>query len=291
MKKIYILVISSFLLVVSVVTNLPNKSGIRESIIFFPIDPQVSYKEAHTGLELDKISPVNYSLLWTVSSTLDRKAYLRQDLGLLFSNGRLIGKTADWVQNTDRLSQKKELIQKQSALFEAVSFHYSELHEQNEQIFSSQTLSADRLYVIHQDRHQPYSFRQAINSEEMSWKQKLDEQTRIMLEHSWNKGIRHFAIPLQNYQAFPLDMFHEKAKQALPGFTKEDTERIVGNLWEGLYKNYYLGIKKEDGSIVNSIGSTLPLILLAKNKTHLLVLTETANGDPVLLRQSIATLD
>ncbi|MFJ5758012.1 hypothetical protein ACIQAA_02440 [Neobacillus sp. NPDC093182] len=56
-------------------------------------------------------------------------------------------------------------------------------------------------------------------------------------------------------------------------------------------KNYILGIKKADGTSEDPIGSTLPLILIATDKTHLLVLTETASGEPILLRQMMGAAD
>ena len=108
-----------------------------------------------------------------------------------------------------------------------------------------------------------------------------------MLQYSWNKGIRHYTIHLHDYQAIPFTLFNENAKSGLSGFSKASSNRIVGQLWEGLYKNYFLGIKKADGTIISPIGSAIPLILLAKNKSHILVLTETVNGEPILLRQMI----
>jgi hypothetical protein len=96
---------------------------------------------------------------------------------------------------------------------------------------------------------------------------------------------------LSNYQAYPLSEFNELSKDSLPGFTKTESATIVGNLWEGLYKNYILGIRKAEGAIENPKGSTLPLILIATDQTHLLVLTETALGEPILLRQMMAVND
>ncbi|PLR76950.1 hypothetical protein CU633_12830 [Bacillus sp. V3-13] len=65
------------------------------------------------------------------------------------------------------------------------------------------------------------------------------------------------------------------------------TNEIPGHLWEGLYKNYFLGIQKKDGTIIDPIDSSMPLILLAKDQSHLLVAFETADREPVILRQRI----
>jgi hypothetical protein len=259
----------------------------QESITFFPIDPKVNFLKAETIL-----SPLNKPgniILWTIRSTLDQKAYLRQDAGLLFSNGRLASKLSEWKQNTAVSIQDSQVSTEKSTLLQAITFHHAELHGKGKQISSSQAMSSDQLYVVHSNPIK--TFRQPSSKDDEQWKKRLDSETERMLQLSWNKGIRHFSIPLKNYEALPLSQFHEKAKNTLPGFNNTETARIVGNLWEGLYKNYILGIKKTDGTIVSPLGSTIPLILLANDKTHLLVLTETGKGEPILLRQIILEAD
>lgn len=118
-----------------------------------------------------------------------------------------------------------------NVLLQAITFHHAELHENENKIFSSQAMSADQTFFLtaHAD----------------NVKKQLEQQIETMLQLSWNKGLRHFSINLSNYQAYPLSEFNELAKDSLPGFTKPETAKIVGNLWEGLYKNYILGIKKQ----------------------------------------------
>jgi hypothetical protein len=287
LKRIHLLLGLSIIVIFTAYIYAAKNTKVQESIIFFPIDPKVTYKSANTSLKLMN----QKTLRWKITSILDRTAYLRQDAGLLYSNGRLMDELSGWKPSTKRIEQEKQIVDNQNALFEAITFHYSELHEKGGQIFSSQTMSADQLYVIHSASNIQYTFRTASTQEQQVWKQKLDEQTERMLQYSWNKGVRHYSIHLNEYQAFPLNFIPNRAKRGFPGFTKEETDKIIGNLWEGLYKNYLLGIKKADGPIVSPIGSTIPLILLAKNKTHLLVLTETRNGDPILLRQWIGGSD
>jgi hypothetical protein len=264
-----------------------NEPKVQESITYFPIDPKVNYKSVETSLNFVN----NNVLIWKVDSTLDRKAYLRQDVGFLFSNGRLIGELGAWKQNTARMFQEKRIGAGNSAYYQAITFHHAELHDKKGQISSSQALSTNQLYVITESSTTAYSFLIPKTKAQSKLKQQLDEQTERMLHYSWNNGVRHYSIHLSDYQAFPLNLFQKIVKNDLPGFTREKTEKIVGQLWEGLYKNYFLGIKNADGTNVSPIGSTLPLILIANNKTHLLVLTETANGDPILLRQMIADVD
>ena len=69
---------------------------------------------------------------------------------------------------------------------------------------------------------------------------------------------------------------------------RQQTYEIIGHLMEGLYKNYLLGIKKENGTIVDPIDSLIPLILLNKNKKELLVLIYTKENEYVLFKQKIS---
>ncbi|XJZ26219.1 hypothetical protein ACF5W4_12550 [Bacillota bacterium Lsc_1132] len=259
---------------------------IQETITYFPIDPTVSFQTASTSLsQVKPLKNRTYSFQFQTESTLDRKAYLRQDVGLLFSNGRLIGKMGEWKENSQQLNQEKEMIGSKSALLQALTFHYAEIHHNEAEIFSAQTMSSATRYVVNSPFSPLFTFQQAGSEEEKKWKQILDDTTSKELRSSWQKGIRAFSIQLNHYHAYPLTQFY--TRRPLPGFSKEDTERVIGNLWEGLYKNYFLGIKKADGTIVSPYGSTIPLILLAKDQTQLLVLTETAKGEPILLRQKI----
>jgi hypothetical protein len=276
MKKIYLVFGILILIILAFGIYQYTNPKAQESITYFPIDPNVTFKTAQTALTL--MNQAN-TILWKEHSTLDRKAYLRQDAALLYANGRLLETLWNWEQNTAALQQERRIKLDKSKLLQAITFHHAELHEIEDQIFSAQEMSSDQIYFI------------TDAADEVNIKKQLDQQTERMLQLSWNKGLRHFAINLKNYHALPLSQFNEMAKDVLPGFTKSETGAIVGNLWEGLYKNYILGIKKADGTSENPKGSTLPLILIAKDKTHLLVLTETASGEPILLRQMMGAVD
>jgi hypothetical protein len=277
MKKMYLVLVGFILVILAFSINQYKNPKVQESITYFPIDPKVTFKTAQTTLTVMN-KPAN-TIVWKEHSTLDRQAYLRQDAALLYANGRLIDELWNWKQNTAIIDQEKRITMGESVLLQAITFHHAELHENDNQIFSSQAMSSAQLYFI------------TSQADEANMKKQLDEQTERMLQLNWNKGLRHFSINLSNYQAFPLSQFNELAKDTLPGFTKPETGTIVGNLWEGLYKNYILGIKKADGTIENPKGSTLPLILIANDKTHLLVLTETSSGEPILLRQMMGEDD
>ncbi|GHH96991.1 hypothetical protein [Neobacillus kokaensis] len=289
MKKVYYLlfgIILTFSAMSAIIYNNQQPKAL-ESITFFPIDPKVSFTAFDTSLKPLKKNIV----LWQIKSNLDRHAYLRQDAGMLYSNGRLIGRLGGWKQHTASLTQEKRVPVTASSFLQAFTFHHAELHERGGQIFSAQAMSQDHLYLIKQNADNFISFRSPNTTNQSSWKDRLDEQTERMLRYSWNKAVRHYAIHLKDYQAYPLNEFSQKASDTFPGFTKDETAKMIGRLWEGLYKNYFLSITKQDGSKADPTGSTIPLILLAKDKTHLLVLTETVKGESILLRQMIGDAD
>ncbi|OIU70554.1 hypothetical protein [Rossellomorea aquimaris] len=261
----------------------------EESIIFFPINENVAYESASTLLTLVPEKKDNvYEVKWKISSKLDTPAYLRQDVGFLFINGRLKGKQNEWEQDTDGMVQEKTIEWKESSLLEAVSFHYSEIHENDDTAYTSaQKMTEDRLYVIDSNFSPLNSFRQPGTDAEKEWKMILDRVTSQQLDYTWEKAIQTLGIPIDEYTAVPLTELTRLEQEPPGGFENREWQRLIGNLWEGLYKNYYLGIKKEDGTIVDSFDSTIPLILIKKDKKEVLVLLVDKDGNPSLLRQRV----
>ncbi|MDP4085229.1 MAG: hypothetical protein Q8934_11525 [Bacillota bacterium] len=286
MKKNLIHSIIIFFIFMIVILNL-NGDKVQESIIYFPIDPNVSFQTANTSLNLvEQPQKDQYIVRWKIASTLERKAYLRQDIGLLFSNGKLVDGLGKWIENSRTINQEKKIPSQESAIFQAITFHHAELHEQENKIYSAQTMSADKLYVIQTPFTPLISFKKPESSLEKEWEERLNQKTSQFLQSSWEKGIKAYSINLGKYRIYPLTEFYFKSN-IVPGFSKEESGKLIGTLWEGLYKNYFLGIKKADGTIENAIGSTIPLILISKDKSHIIVLTETTKGEPIILQQKI----
>ncbi|WP_141431590.1 hypothetical protein [Bacillus sp. 03113] len=290
MKKKLIIFLIALGIMSTVMFMFQKNDQVEESIIFFPIDSSISFKLTKTDLSLPERTNTNdYSFLWKVTSILEQKAYLRQDISLLYKNGRLISKMGKWEQNTDTIVQDKSVQSQESGQYMAISFHHAELHPENEQIFSAQQISEDLLYVI-DSSFSPFSaFHQPKKKEEKEWKHILDQITNQDLAYSWQKGIETYHINKENYFFIPLSKLINYQNFPLPSFSKEKTDQIIGQLWEGLYKNYFLGIQKKNGSFIDPVGSKMPLILLSKDRTHLLVLFEASDGEMILLRQHITS--
>jgi hypothetical protein len=264
-----------------------NSKQVEESFTYFPANPEAFYQSAETSLTLLKDTPKGYELLWRSNSVLNRKAYLRQDISLLYGNGKLISKEGhEWKQNEKKIDLEKIVLQEESANYKAISFHHAEIHEQD-QITSSQNMTHDELYILDSKFHPLHSFRQPIHKQDEEWKKLIDNYIEDRLYRALEKANRMYSFDLDQYTTIPLTSIYQYEEVPLPGFNKEQTQAIIGRLWEGLYKNYFLGVKKQDGTTIDPIGSTIPLILVSTDQTHLLVVSELKDDDIMLLKQQI----
>lgn len=258
-----------------------------QTITYFPIDPTATFLYAETKMtNVKKTGKNQYSLLWRIESMLDQNAYLRQDIGLLYANGRLVAKANKWQENVDVIFQEQKLIEEGAKLLQAISFHQAELHRNHEHISSAQKESKDEEYIV-PTSNSVLTFKQPKTKEQAHIKNDLDQMINSELVESWKSGLKTFHIDQNKYTSFPLTSLSEFETKPIPGFSKQKTEQIIGRLWEGLYKNYFLGIKTRNGTIVNPISSTIPLILIANDHTHILVIFQTQDQESVLLRQNI----
>ncbi|OEH92923.1 hypothetical protein BFG57_14590 [Bacillus solimangrovi] len=257
---------------------------LKETMIYFPIDETISFENIQTSLLLlDEKDEDEYVIDWKVSSKSNRNVYLRQDISLLFSDGKLIATLGKWKENTNILSQEKKIKGEDSSHLSALSLHHAEAHYPDDIIKGQQLMSYAQLYIIDSPLQPLESFSTASTTAEKEWKETLDRATAQALKYSWTRLIDTYNIPVKQYKLIPLTSLHQYTDKPLPNKTVAESQRILGQLWEGLYKNYYLGIKKENGTTINPIGSTIPLILF--NDTHLIVLIEDINGDPNQLIQ------
>ncbi|MBM7620226.1 hypothetical protein JOC95_002079 [Bacillus tianshenii] len=259
-----------------------------ESIIFFPIDPNIMIKEADTSLELlNEKDDDEYVINWEVSSNTGDPVYLRQDISLLFADGRLKAVLSDWKDNSSELTQYATYSGEDSSHYVALSFHHGEIHHKDESITSTHKMSKDQLYVIDSSFSSLQSFKNAKTKEQIEWKDVLDKVTEQQLEYAWEKAIDFFEIPVQNYDLYSLEEIIDLQEKGMPGMDITRSKEIVGRLWEGLYKEYFLGIKTAAGTTIPPIDSSLPLILISKDYSHLLVLFETREGESVKLIQNL----
>ncbi len=209
---------------------------------------------------------------------------MRQDVTLLFDNGRLYGIKTKWKENTDTIKMKEKITGEDSNYYQAISYHHGEVHNPDDQITSIQQMTYDQLYVIDSPNTSMQSFKKAETDDEHEWERLLGHTTEQQLSYSWNQLMDHFQINKESYTAVPLTGLEKFNHQPLPSFTQEQTNQIIGQLWEGLYKNYVVPfITAESES--ETLTSFVPVILFNKQNTHLVVLYEVNGKKKRLIQQ------
>lgn len=257
----------------------------EETIIFFPIDLTHYFEHASTHLISTQSETDTYSVQWKVESTLNEPAYLRQDISLLYKNGQLKAVLNKWKQHTQTITQKKKLKDHESARYDAISFHYAELHPNEETYTSVQQMSKARLYAFTTPSFE--AFQRPVSELQKQWKNRLDSYATAKTKSALNKALVYFQLNKEQYQVISLTDLPTKRNQIFRVFPKKKRDELIGKLWEGLYKNYLLGIRKEDGSLVHPEGSSIPQLLVANNHREILFLFTLMDGTPIMLRQKI----
>lgn len=250
----------------------------EESVIkYFPLDQERTFKSYATTLDFAAQEDEDeYEVLWEVASESDQPMYLRQDVSLLYVNGRLKGVVSKWEENVAEIEKETSLHGEDSQKYQAISFHHGEIHEGEKPIKSIQATSKDELYVIDSPHSKSTAFKSPSTAEEKEWKQRLDHTINQQIEAQWEELLKRYQISKEDYDLVPLTQLADYIDKPFPGTTKKNYERIKGQLWEGLYKNYILGISDTQSS--HPIQSYIPLILFDKKGKHLMVLYEDDTG-------------
>ncbi|WP_082233835.1 hypothetical protein [Halobacillus massiliensis] len=248
-------------------------------IQYFPIDEERKFDTASTTLAFkESEGDDEYEVEWEVFSKSDQPAYLRQDISLLYVNGRLKGVVNKWKQDVNEIHKLSYLHGEDTKRYEALSFHYGEFHENNV-IKSIQAVSSDRLYIIDSPHTSRIAFHKPQSPEEEQWQKKLDNSINQQLEAQWEELMDYYQLSTDQYIKAPLtELANYSKKNPFPYTDPAQFERIYGQLWEGLYKNYVLGIK-DSNSTTHPIQSYEPLLLFDKKGTHLMVLFEDDKGE------------
>ncbi|SFA71027.1 hypothetical protein SAMN04488072_101164 [Lentibacillus halodurans] len=252
-------------------------------ITYFPEDQEISFAEASTMLEMvSEKTRDSYEMIWVSKSVSERELYLRQDASLLFNNGRLLGIRSKWKENTDTIQMKEKMDGEDSNFFQAISIHHGEVHYPDDKIKSIHHMTSDQLYVIDSPNTTLESFKTPETDYEQEWSQLLDHTTEQQLLYHWKQLMRHFNIDEESYESVPLTNLYKYNTEPLPSFTQKQTNQIIGQLWEGIYRHYVMNVKNTENSSVNSY---IPLVLFDKQHRHLIVLYEWNGQKERLIQQ------
>ncbi|WP_062355863.1 hypothetical protein [Bacillus kwashiorkori] len=286
MNKKLPLIIFCLVFLTGLLWFLQTEHKVSESITYFPIDETITFTDAKTEIKATKEKENTIKLEVHTFSNSDQETFLRQDITFIYQNGRLIGSSNQWRENSKLLKQRKKITLKEPSLIEALSFHHAEIHKDGN-IFSAQSISNDKMYVFFQNNKGSYYFNTAGNDLEKIWQEKLDARANKVIMDSLKKATDTFQLNLDYFTVLSLMDLPNYATKPLPNFSQQQTNKLIGQLSEGIYKNYFLGIRKKDGTFIKPLGSTIPFILLSKNKQSIYVVFETKEGESILLKQTI----
>ncbi|GAI37923.1 unnamed protein product, partial [marine sediment metagenome] len=215
------------------------------------------------------------------------RVYLRQDMAMIFENGRLNNKMTEWKTSADAIDLEKDVLSSIPGLWEAISYHQGEIHLSEEKYRSVQRMSNDYLYAA--KLGQSFSgFKIPKDNTERKAQNELDEKTNKYLQQTLIQTTNFYQIDLDEYNVISLESLTDFNNKPLSGFSLSKSQEIIGKLWEGLYKNYFLGITTKNGQRISPIGSSMPFILISKDKKYLFVLFQTTNGENIQLIQYIS---
>lgn len=270
-------------LIVAILVIVVNRETI-ETITYFPLDPEVTIEQSGTSLDVQPLDNKRELLLyWDVQSATIDPLYLRQDVSLLFENGYLLALTNEWETETDKIQTSHNFKRKGNKLFQSISFHYGEIH-QNDRITSTQHMTSDQLYAFSvDDDSKTITFKVPDDKTEEHIAHSLNERINERLSTYWNHLIDEYNIDANKYLLIPLVDLAKYNDESLPNLSPSETQKAIGQLWEGLYKNYVVPLSNQKHS---SEKNYMPLILFDQQAKHLIVIFKI-NGKTEQLYQNI----
>lgn len=258
--------------------------GTEEAITYFPPDPSIQFSEAKTELKVGQATGADqYKMHWKTASCLEEEVYLRQDVTLLYMDGQLKALRGLWKEHEKDISLDMTFEESDSSLFKAITFHHGEIHYPNEEIKSIQKITSDFLYVVDSPHTPLMSFRDPASQEQKEWKETIDHATSQQLHYVWKEWIDKKGIDTDRYDLYRLTDLDQFEQQPIDGLTPETSDRVIGQLWEGLYKNYILPLANDENH-----HTVMPLILIDKQRSHLMVLFSKDNDQIETLYQKIS---
>lgn len=279
MKTKIIVIIILISLIISTLVYFPSDLNIQQTIATFPIDENIQFSKVTTALQLIDLNDEDeYTLEWKTASETTEKIDLGQDIALLFEDGRLVELMSLAKRKTSSLTQKLKFSGEDSGHFEAITFHYRQKYYPNDIIKSLQAMSYDQLYVLDSPLSPIETFKKPSTAAEIEGKKILDTIIQQNLQYLWQELTDYFNINSEKYHVVPLTSLAKFNDKTLPNLSAEETKELLGTTWSALYKHYFLGIEKHDGTIVSAIGSSVPLVLFNKTYSHIIIIFISEDG-------------
>lgn len=263
-------------------TYLIFQKNMQDSTImkYFPIDNKLIFDDATTTLSYDEKN--NY-INWNSYSSSSEPTYLRQDVALIYENGIFKGMLSEWKNNTATIELEKSIPISTSSLLESITFHHGEIHQDDETITTIQKMSNDSLYVF-TEGEEVHTFHQPKTKEDKKNQQALTNHINSAMKKHLHSMLDYHHLSIDQYEVLPLTELVTYEDSPLFNFSNETTSRIIGQFWEGLYNEYITLLMSYENNIPSHY---MPYILIAKDKSHLLVLFEIGN-ESFKLKQTLS---
>lgn len=267
-------VIVCFLILLTIINN-----PLKETIQWYPIDENISFSDVSTNLKFNcKKDEDEYSIKWSTASKLDENTTMRIDLSLLFEDGILRDILFNSKQNSAALKKQTHVYGEDSGFYQTISFHYGEIEYADSTKKSIQNMSYDELYVLDSPLSPNQAFKIPTTNSQKEGKQILDTIINQNLYYTWEELITFFNIPQSRYYALPLTNLAIYNNKGLHQLTTEETQALIQLVWDSIYHDYFLELKKYDGELMSPVGSTIPLILFHQSFSHFIILFECTDG-------------
>lgn len=236
-------------------------------------DLPLSFLQANSTLFAEYLQSDNqlptFKITLKTHSQTNQSTSIRQDITLLYQDGILIAKNAHKKKHSDLVMQQVESHSKFHHLFQAISFHYAETENQT----PLYQMSDDYLYVSATKFGGIQAFHHPETVQQQNWKQIMDRTLHQLLNFEYNEAFQKLEIDPNKYYLFPLTQLPSyNMPEQLPGIPAEYSAETIRKIWNILHEHIVLE------SNTPTLGSSLPLLLFAKDGTSFTVLYRTKDG-------------
>lgn len=223
----------------------------EQAITYFP--PNDKYFFEHTLVDLKRD---NHQITWLIESKTNEAAYLRQDVGLMYANGKFVSFYNDWKTGTDSLQFQTSIDLDKQVRIDAVGIHYAEFHE-DEHIYSIEEIATTSTSIPGQQA----PFRNQDNSSTHS------EQFHSFKQAYLQEINSYFSFDHQDYDFILLNELPAYMLNHQANWSVKQKEAVIGHLAESIYKQYITKLLTHQGDFDHRI----PAILFGKNEPFILI--------------------
>jgi hypothetical protein len=260
-------------------------------LILYPIEDKKEVKSNLT-FSLTRQKGEHYRLHIKGTTKANPTPKLVQDLSLVYSNGRLIEKRYGYQEESAFLEQRFVHSSEGSHRYDVISFHHALFEDNKGELNSGIHLSADQVYVLSSAFQPTLLFHRSQTNTQKQWQRILDHAISEQWRYHWQYLLSFFQIESNQYEIIPLNQlnrFYQEKMTPTSHFQKPSQFlNLLGRIWEDIYVYYYIGQQAHTDSLLNTQGSSMPVILISKNGSGFKILFRASDGQEVMIERNIS---